>query len=234
MQEKHKKDKTLLLMDKKSAEQKVRVRVDIGIELLRYVSSSIYNHLDARAKYQIWNEYNEELLRRMFDDEFFADEYADASLVFLASRPPTEEEKRKRTVDDINKKILRLESVFARLDLIPFNSPKKINEVKGENRRIFIVHGHDEGIKHSVARFVEKFGLEAVILSEQPSSGKTIIEKFEAYSEVGYAIVLLTPDDLTFSVEKQGIDRERARQNVIFELGYFYGKLGRGKVCLIH
>ena len=99
--------------------------------------------------------------------------------------------------------------------------------------RVFIVHGHDEEALHKVARAVEKAGLIAVILREQPNEGRTVIEKFEDYSEVSYAVVLLTPDDL--GKAKDGSDlRGRARQNVIFELGFFVGKLGRDRVCALH
>jgi predicted nucleotide-binding protein len=75
--------------------------------------------------------------------------------------------------------------------------------------------------------------LEAIILHEQPDAGRTIIEKFEdCASQVGFAVVLLTPDDVGAS-KTVGNQSARARQNVIFELGYFTGKLGRGRSCLL-
>jgi predicted nucleotide-binding protein len=101
------------------------------------------------------------------------------------------------------------------------------------SNKVFIVHGHDETALQGVARFIERLRLEAIILREQPNQGRTTIEKFEDYArEVGFAVVLLTPDDVVSSktVPEQC---ERARQNVIFELGYFAGKLGRGRACLI-
>lgn len=99
--------------------------------------------------------------------------------------------------------------------------------------KVFVVHGHDDAAKHAVARFLEKIGIEAIILSEQPDQGRTIIEKFEDHAnEVGFAVVLLTPDDVGQS--RTVTDTQaRARQNVIFELGYFVGKLGRGRACLL-
>ena len=96
---------------------------------------------------------------------------------------------------------------------------------------VFIVHGRDEGAKDTVSRFVERIGLKPIVLMEMPSKGNTIIEKFEAHADVGYAIVLLTADD---SGALHGEDpRPRARQNVIFELGFFTGKLGRKYVCAL-
>lgn len=103
-------------------------------------------------------------------------------------------------------------------------------KVKQVNKKIFVVHGHDDFVKEKVARFLEKNGFEAIILHEQASGNKTIIEKIEHYSDVGFAIILLTPDDLGKSKNEEDL-KYRARQNVILELGYFMGKLGRNKVC---
>jgi Predicted nucleotide-binding protein containing TIR-like domain len=101
------------------------------------------------------------------------------------------------------------------------------------SNKVFIVHGHDEGALHGLARFLEKLNLEVIILKEQPNQGRTIIEKYEASAdEVAFAVVLLTPDDFGSAVNEAG-QTQRARQNVIFELGYFAGKLGRGRVCLL-
>jgi predicted nucleotide-binding protein len=99
---------------------------------------------------------------------------------------------------------------------------------------VFIVHGHDIEAKESVARHVEKLGLKAIILHEMPNKGRAVIEKFEDYSNVGFAVVLLTPDDLGASKDKREELKPRARQNVIFEFGYFVGKLRRERVCVLY
>lgn len=99
--------------------------------------------------------------------------------------------------------------------------------------RVFIVHGHDQSAPNKAARFVEKLGFEAIILHEKPSSGRTIIEKIEHYSDVGYAIVLYTPDDVgNVKSEAENLN-VRARQNVVFEHGYLIGKLGRENVSAL-
>ncbi len=97
---------------------------------------------------------------------------------------------------------------------------------------VFIVHGHDGEVKERTARFIEKLGLTAIILHEQASRGRTIIEKIEKYSNVGFAIVLYTPDDLgnVKSETEGGTLKSRARQNVIFEHGYLMGRIGRENV----
>jgi len=99
---------------------------------------------------------------------------------------------------------------------------------------VFIVHGRDAEVKETVARFIERLGLKAIILHEIPNIGRTIIEKFEDHSNVGFAVVLLTPDDLGTSKDKREELKPRTRQNVIFELGYFIGKLGRKRVCVLY
>lgn len=97
---------------------------------------------------------------------------------------------------------------------------------------VFIVHGYDGEAKERTARFVEKLGFRAIILHEQASRGRTIIEKIEKYTNVGFAIVLYTPDDLGNVKENadKGELKARARQNVVFEHGYLIGKLGRENV----
>lgn len=99
------------------------------------------------------------------------------------------------------------------------------------SRKVFIVHGHDDGARETVARFLENIGLEAIILHEQANQGRTVIEKVIANSDVGFAVVLLTPDDE--GCKKGEIPEPRARQNVLLELGYFIGRLGREKVCAL-
>ena len=99
--------------------------------------------------------------------------------------------------------------------------------------RVFIVHGHDEGAQNKAARFVERLGFEAIILHEKASSGRTIIEKIEHYSDTGFAIVLYTPDDVGNVKTDAGNLNVRARQNVVFEHGLLIGKLGRENVCAL-
>lgn len=100
------------------------------------------------------------------------------------------------------------------------------------NTKVFIVHGHDEVAKLDVADFVKSLGLEPVILHMQPSSGRTIIEKIEAYTDVGFAVVLYTPCDVGGKNGKYTFN-PRARQNVVFEHGYLIAKLGRDRVSAL-
>ncbi|WP_246873040.1 TIR domain-containing protein [Pantoea ananatis] len=133
--------------------------------------------------------------------------------------------------NDITKKILT--EVGAKLK---DNESRKIEDsIKNNieiNNNIFIVHGRDDLAKTEVARFIEKLGLKAIILHEQDSNGKTIIEKIEEHTNVGYGIVLYTPCDYG-GLTGESETKPRARQNVLFEHGYLIGKLGRNKVCAL-
>ena len=108
------------------------------------------------------------------------------------------------------------------------------------SNKVFVVHGHNEKAKHELEIFLTELGLEPVVLHRQADEGKTIIEKFEKHSDVGYAFILLTPDEVAYlSAEAELPEGERklelrARPNVIFEFGYFVGKLGRSRVCCLH
>jgi predicted nucleotide-binding protein len=112
-------------------------------------------------------------------------------------------------------------------------TPESAPEVdSAQSSDIFVVHGRDSNAKTEVARTIERAGLNAVILHELPNAGQTIIEKFERHAGlVGFAVIVLTPDDVG------GPDASelhpRARQNVIGEMFWFAGKLGRNRVCAL-
>ena len=103
-------------------------------------------------------------------------------------------------------------------------------------RKVFISHGQDEEAITTVVEFVENLGLKVTVLNEQPSNDLTVIDSLEKYADdTGFAIALLTPDDV--GALKDKADRQlnpRAHQNVIFELGYFIGKLNPNRVCLLY
>jgi predicted nucleotide-binding protein len=102
------------------------------------------------------------------------------------------------------------------------------------SRRIFVVHGRDGEHRETVARFLEQLELEAVILHEQPNRGRALITKFrEVAADIGFAIVLMTPDDIGGIRDGTSPQQPRARQNVIFELGFFIGALGPDRVAAL-
>lgn len=121
---------------------------------------------------------------------------------------------------------------------------KKSTKGRSESQsKVFIVHGHDKELKNEVEAFLYSIKLKPIILHRQTDEGQTIIEKFEKNSDVTYAVILFTPDDNFMSNKKinlkdfnpaSGLFEKRARQNVIFEFGYFVGKLGRKNVCCLY
>jgi hypothetical protein len=98
--------------------------------------------------------------------------------------------------------------------------------------QVFIVHGHDDIAKLDMSAFISSLGLQPIILHQQASSGRTIIEKIEHYSNVGFGVVLYTPCD-TGSKAGELTGNYRARQNVVFEHGFLIGKLSRARVSAV-
>lgn len=136
-----------------------------------------------------------------------------------------------------------LQALFERIFQYPSTvldkpmEPKEAIKKPGQvstGKRVFVVHGANQAIKEQMARFLERLELEPIILHEQPNKGRTIIEKFEDYSQVAFAIVLLTGDDIGSLLSEEDEFKPRARQNVVFELGFFTGKLGRNRVCALY
>jgi hypothetical protein len=115
----------------------------------------------------------------------------------------------------------------------------KLNPHEGvhgwKDGKVFVVHGHDRDLTNQVLEFLERIDLTPISLGEEPNKGMTIIEKFESHADVGFAVVLFSPDDLGADKEsaKAGNLQPRARQNVVLELGYFIARLGRSRVCAL-
>ncbi len=127
------------------------------------------------------------------------------------------------------------------IDLVPMQAAiPPASEPETPSRKVFVVHGHDELAKNALEGFLGEIGLEPIVLHRQPDKGRTIIEKFEAHSDVGFAFVLLTPDETAYLAteeDKESAERKtkkRARPNVLFEFGFFVGKLGRTRVCCLY
>lgn len=100
-------------------------------------------------------------------------------------------------------------------------------------KNVFIVHGHDELNLLRLKEFLkDELHLEPIILSSKAGKGRTLIEKFEEEAKTAsYAIALMTPDDIVKIEGEEGY--AQSRPNTIFELGWFYGRLGRNKVCIL-
>lgn len=194
-----------------------------------YWDEEVPDAIDDETK---WDLYNTELLSRSFSDDSLLSEYRS---IRLPKYSGSWEDKADTHEERMHRRVTFLESVVERIVLIP-EDPEKIPHAfrsPSDRPKVFIIHGHDEASKSQVARLIEKLGLSAVILHEQPNKGRTIIEKLEGHSDVVFAVALLTPDDVGGSALKS-ILKPRARQNVIFELGHFESELGRDRVCVLY
>lgn len=178
---------------------------------------------------QAWYSKAERFLIKKFGQDSF--EYKDfKNIRFTPSIVTSNTDLIRKCIAGLNTAILIFQSYLDEMN--ENNTTTDATQKQGTYDKIFIVHGHDGEIKQSVARIVEKQGIEAVILSEKANQGRTIIEKFEDYSDVDGAICLFTADDL--GREKNGSsDNLRARQNVVLETGYFMGKLGRKCIVIL-
>lgn len=222
-----------LLIPKDEAELKLKDRVVKGRKLFDAYMDFEGTQEQNDKEYKKWNDYNEEFLKRIFTNEDYYNAYVwsgvDDEYIF----------------EIMEEKLHYIELLIEKLELIPFNenicatfvSPvsKAMN-----NKKVFVVHGRDELAKTSLETLLHEMGLETIVLHRQADEGQTIIEKFEKHSDVGYAFILLTPDEIAYFAHEDSLpDHERkkekrARANVIFEFGYFVGRLGRNKVCCVY
>lgn len=135
------------------------------------------------------------------------------------------------TLTSLKERLALADEPAGALSTAPPSSPAG-RVVAGSPSGVFIVHGRNEGVRETVARVLEQAGRHVVILHEQASRGRTLIEKFEQHAaDAGYAVILLTGDDVGGSSNSDL--RPRARQNVVFEMGFFYGRLGRDRVAVL-
>jgi len=230
--------KPSLVLPRAEVEEKLRERIRLGREIQ---SSEVRSESDldaARNKQSKWNAYNKEYLKRCFSSDVIVDQYSRVSGWGTIYMDASLNQMINSFREGIDGQITELESILERLELIPEGAGTVSGSAPASetfSKAVFIVHGHDEVAKTNVARFIEKLDLEAIILHEKPNKGQTIIEKLETNaSNIGFAVVLLTPDDVGAPKEKPTDLRDRARQNVILELGYFCGELGRNRVCVLY
>ncbi len=231
-----------LRVSREEATKRIQAQIEEGQKLLnRNIDSD--NEMDkAGMQANNWSKFNTDLLALLFapvpidDYEKFhyrrldIDDMDSLNITYGITDFSDYQKGEYRT--DISDSINSLEGILNRLEL--YDEPKgRPRATFGNN--IFVVHGHDEATKHIIAGFIKAFELNPIILDEKANEGQTIIEKFEAHAEeAGYAIILLTPDDVGARKDDREQLKLRARQNVILELGYFLGVLGRERVCVLH
>lgn len=219
------------------AAERIEERIRLGEELLRQMPTSDEELEEAQGKRRIWSDYNTLLLTQLFTSSAIANEYSWSAGFASIPLQPSLADGVNRWRESIRESLTRLRSMLQRLELFPTSSgvaPGPGGEgIRGTG--IFIVHGRKGEPREKVARFLEHLGLNVTILHELPDRGRAIIEKLvEDSAQVGFAVILLTGDDIgRLQEDPPDAARPRARQNVIFEHGYFMGALGRGRVCAL-
>lgn len=216
-------------------------RIEIGKEIFDRKVNSLQAMNKIREDFSFWNDYNIEYLKQAFNNEY--NEYKKNYVATGKARytvltdSKSDAQKLIEFKERVRSKINYLLKLKAKTNLIKTNNFDNINNVdkslKMNTKDVFIVHGHDEEAKIKTARFIEKLDLKPIILHEQASGSKTVIEKIEAYSNVGFGIVLYTPCDIGAKKEDSPNIKNRARQNVVFEHGFLIGKIGRENVCAL-
>ena len=221
-------------MPREQADAKLRERIDKGNQFLHQkVQPGRIGDLEAETAK--WGDYNATLIRTLFEGDELPFEYSTSQPVMLASRYDNEFARARLASNAIESQVRELESIVERLDLYsapeeqPAPAIARPSIVPG--RRVFIVHGKDEAALGVVEGFLRQVGLEPIVLRNQPNAGRTIIEKFEDYADVSFAVVILTPDDAMRAQSGSHLPTFRPRQNVNFEMGYFLGKLGSQTRC---
>jgi predicted nucleotide-binding protein len=229
----------VLMLKNDEFKKELENRIEIGNELLNRPSSDSIAFKRVETDYTHWNDYNKEYLKQAFDssDNEYYRSYGDAGYTFMGLMGEVQNNPAQTLKNLIQYKLTNLQSLANRSGLLKSRSPQPQlthpEEKLLSKTEVFIVHGHDETAKVKTARFIQQLGLKPIILHEQSSSGRTIIEKIEEYSNVGFGIVLYTPCDVGSKKGDESNLKPRARQNVVFEHGYLIGKIGRKNVCAL-
>jgi predicted nucleotide-binding protein len=236
---------TYLIKSKNIFKNELQKRIEIGEELLKKPIQNNNDFFNLKNDFSQWNDYNLEFLKQSFSIEYneYRKNYEDAGVwsgirvSTIGGSGPSLQQEINKFVSKFKIKIDSLIKLLQKTDLLKSNIPEVpveiIKEKEFDKTQVFIVHGHDNLAKEETARFIEKLGLKPIILHEKASSGKTIIEKIEEYSNVGFGIVLYTPCDVGYKKGDEGNLKSRARQNVVFEHGYLIGKIKRENVCAL-
>ncbi len=212
-------------------------RMTVGNELEARTINDRQELALAGDDYGTWNDFNVTLLKKSFTTAEEADKYGQEGIFIGGLSTPSWGEVIADFRGPVHTRVQRLASLKERLGLFdePGSTEAPGSTVDASRTDVFIVHGHDGEAKLTVARFVEQVTFRRpIILHEQPNRGRTIIEKFEEVAATtAFAIVLLTGDDVGSAVHAADTN-PRARQNVLFEMGFFVGAVGRDRVAILY
>jgi predicted nucleotide-binding protein len=236
-----------LNVSRDEARRLLQQQVERGKALLDLEIKSEDELSEARKEKTKLGEYVNVLLLKIFSNDSVAKRFGTGWGATASMRPVSLAQKVKWHKDAVKSTLSDVESIVERLDLYdePNNAHAPVISTavgSGEKDTVFIVHGHNNELRLEVTRTVEKLGFKAIVLHEQPNGGRTIIEKLEQHTLAGFAVVLMTGDDIGASAAvmkevKPGDAsplRPRARQNVVLELGVFIGAIGRSNTFILY
>lgn len=232
---------TQLILSKSEFTKNLDERISLGEELHNRPVRTQDEYDKNKEDYYSWSDYNSEFLKQAFNKENneYKKSYDGENSVYFGVIGGTTSlvQEIQELKGDINNCLGNLKNLRHKTALLKsVNGEVEVSKTESltlDKSQVFIVHGHDEAAKTKTARFIEKLGLKPIILHEQASGSKTVIEKIETYSNVGFGIVLYTPCDIGAKDESNPTYKKRARQNVVFEHGFLIGKIGRENVCAL-
>jgi hypothetical protein len=229
---------TDLALPRAQVEARLVERIELGQELLDHPIQGDASYKSVSHDRTIWHRYNTQLLLKLFTDELPSQEYAHGGPPVYFQRTLHQHIQELRS--DIERHQGRLRSLLSRLEL--FDAPETKTPVSSRREpaergeAVFIVHGSG-GYEHEVWRAISEMGAATppIILQEQFHVGASLLERLERESEkCGFAVVIYSGDDMGFPKGEEGKISLRARDNVVLELGYFLGLLGRTNVSVLY
>ena len=226
-------EKCHLVVSFQDAKTKLTKQIDEGQKFLDSYGSYAGCYEPFREQVNIWNDVNSTILKQIFSTPDIHNElqaFRLGRIKFVRTGEPTEREKIQTMEQEIKRSLEKLKSIDTRLEHYVRSHPEPFVVTEG-SKDVFVVHGHDDEVREATARLISAIGLVPTVLGEQPNRSMTIIEKLEANASVHAAVVILTADDVGGKKGEQL--RPRARQNVVLELGFFMGRLGRNRVCAL-
>lgn len=236
--------KTILIKPREVFKKELSERIELGEVLLNRQIKQVPEIETLKQDFSNWDDYNDELIKQAFNNQYseYYHEYSRVNQMvgFTGfNRHPQADHpsyKLELAQERISNCLTILRRLVEKLPLIEEDGSIAVYQTQERvyYNRGFIVHGHNNTVKLEAARYVENdLKRKAIILHEQANKGQTIIEKFESNSTVDFAIALWTADDVGKAKSEPDL-HDRARQNVIFETGFFIGALGRENVIILY
>lgn len=246
-----------LLTSKTEASTRLDHQIHVGTQLQEQIASQVQSLSDVWNEWRTWVDETEFVLNQVFivkgksrleltpAQDFKATLSGPITSAMLQGVNDLSFEKQSALWEALNQEVSerlrKLKSYNNRVEFL--TEPDELQTPPGRSssnclssNAIFVVHGRDKALRLEVQQFIERCtNCKPIILSDQPNQGLDLLGKFQREAETAcFAVVIMSGDDEGRLRASEGEPRPRARQNVIFELGYFIGLLGREKVAVLY